>query len=469
MNIQVSDSVVEARRAVGVLPTDAQSWAYAFAGIVGARRVVTDPATCAAFSVDGMTPGAVIYPRTAEDVAAALSIASSWGLAVIPLRNMTKVDCGNPPSRYHIALCTKELNQVWHYEPDDLTISVEAGMKFGDLQHFLGRRGLWLPLDPAGGTRASIGGMLAANAAGPLRIRYGAPRDMVIGMKFATPGGKVIKTGGRVVKNVAGYDLSKLLIGSLGTLGVIVEASFKLFPLPPKRQTLVFSAARLEAFRELRQAILGSPLAPMRMVLLNAEARAIARDEPPAREPDSRHELWVEVGGSTSVLRRSAQILSDFGAHAGCQPDRLDEPASCECWNRIADYTLWKPEPGSDRVILKAALPIARSEEFLQSAYEESEHEECRLASFAQTGTGAVLLCILTARNETRMASFVSSLRATATRLGGAVTIASGPPALKRQVDSWGLPAADLTAMRKVKQTLDPGGILSPGRFVGGI
>ncbi len=469
MNLQSSESIIEARRAVGVKPADAQSWAYAFAGIVGARRVVTDPAVCPAFNVDGMTPGAVVYPRTAEDVATILSIASSWGLAVIPLRSGTKVGMGNAPLRYDIALCLKDLNQVWHYEPDDLTISVEAGMKFGDVQRFLSRRGLWLPLDPPGGARASVGGILAANASGPLRVRYGAPRDMVLGMTFATADGKLIKTGGRVVKNVAGYDLSKLMIGSLGTLGVILDVSFKLFPLPSLRQTFAFSDASLEACRHLRRAILASPLTPLRMVLLNGPARAIAANLSAQYGPDSNHEFWVEVGGSESVLHRSAQILSGLSAFVGPEPSKLDEAVARECWDRIADYTAWASQPEQDLLVLKATLPIASTERFLEAVYQESEQEQCRVASFAQTGAGTVLLCILTAKGEAGMATFVSRLRGNATRLEGALTVLAGPPVLKQYVDTWGPPATDLASMHKLKQTLDPSGILSPGRFVGGL
>lgn len=469
MNLQSSENIIEARKAVGVLPADAQSWAHTFGGVVGARRVVTNPAACAAFGVDGLYPGAAVYPRTPEDVAAILSIASSWGLAVIPIRNGTKVSAGNIPSRYDIALCLKELNQVWHYEPDDLTISVEAGMKFGDLQHFLSRNGLWLPLDPPGGSLASVGGILATNASGPLRIHYGAARDMVLGMRFVTADGKIIKTGGRVVKNVAGYDLSKLMIGSFGTLGVIVEVSFKLFPLPSRRQTLVFSAASLETFRQLRRAILASPLTPLRMSLLNSPARDLAKGQSPLDERESSYQLWVEVGGSEGVLRRSEQILSGFGARAGCEPVRLDESNACEGWDCIADYTKWTAGPGQDHPVLKATLPIASIEKFLEAVYQESEQEDCRVASFAQPGTGAVLLCILAAKGDARVATFVSRLRAVATRLEGGLTILLGPTALKQHVDSWGSSPTDLESMRKLKLTLDPSGILSPGRFVGGL
>ncbi len=170
-------------------------------------------------------------------------------------------------------------------------------MKLADFQHFVGRRGLWLPLDPAGGSRASIGGILATNSAGPLRLRYGAPRDMVLGMKIATTEGKVIKAGGRVVKNVAGYDLVRLLTGSYGTLGVIIEATFKLFPLPPERATFVFATRTLEIARNLRQRILHSPLEPLRMMLLDAKASTLARAHTP---------LAVEV--SVSLNEPSSEI-----------------------------------------------------------------------------------------------------------------------------------------------------------------
>ncbi len=232
------------------------------AALVGDARVVSDPVACAAFAVDGKVPTYVVYPSSAEQVAAVLKSCADHALAVIPCRNGTKLGIGNPPIRYDVALSLKDLNQVWYYEPADLTVSVEPGMKLADFQHFVGRHKLWLPLDPPGGERASLGGILAANASGPLRVAYGGPRDMVIGMKIATTEGKIVKTGGRVVKNVAGYDMGKLLIGSYGTLGVIVEASFKLYPLPAASATFVFAVDALHRARELRRSLQRSHLQP---------------------------------------------------------------------------------------------------------------------------------------------------------------------------------------------------------------
>src|SRR5208283_2789389 len=199
-----------------------------------------------------------------------------------------------------IALSLRDMKRVIHYEPADLTVSVEAGMRFGDFQNLIGQSGLWLPLDPRGGADSSIGGIIAASAAGPLRQGYGGPRDMVIGLKIATTDGRIAKTGGRVVKNVAGYDLGKLLTGSMGTLGVIVEACLKLFPKPPERATFTMRAGTLGIARDLRRGILRSPLDPMRLVLLDAQAKALLEDstQPPER-PDA--ELWIELGGSHRV------------------------------------------------------------------------------------------------------------------------------------------------------------------------
>src|SRR5438874_271420 len=146
-------------------------------------------------------PSHLATQASPKEVAAVLQCAADHELAVLPCRNLTKIGIGHPPRRYDVALSLKEMNRVWYYEPADLVISVEPGMKLGDFQHFVGRHRLWLPLDPAGGARASLGGILAASSSGPLRSAYGTPRDMVLGMKIATTEGNVIKTGGRVGKN----------------------------------------------------------------------------------------------------------------------------------------------------------------------------------------------------------------------------------------------------------------------------
>jgi glycolate oxidase FAD binding subunit len=438
-----------------------------FAAIVGASHVVTDPAARAALAVDGKKPECVVYPTTAEEVAAVLRSAAEHDLGVIPCRNGTKLAIGNPPRRYDVALSLKDMNRVWHYEPADLTVTAEPGMKFGDFQHFVGRQGLWLPLDPPGGARASLGGIIATNAAGPLRLAYGAPRDIVLGMKIATTEGKVFKAGGRVVKNVTGYDIGKLLIGSYGTLGVIVEASFKLFPLPPERVTFALKTGTLGIARDLRRRILLSPVPPARLVLLDAVAARLARGGDSTVGESKEPELWLEMHGSTRVIERALRDLGTLAKAAGAAATPVETEVAETVWTRATDLQSWVPSLTPGAVILKATLPDSASEELMSRAEQEAESEKVGLAVFAQLGVGVVHFCLLAEVAASQSAGMIRRFRDAAEGLGGALIVERCPPDIKESLDVWGTPGSDFNLMRKMKETWDPKGTLSPGRFLG--
>jgi glycolate oxidase FAD binding subunit len=438
-----------------------------FAALVGASHVVSDAAACAALSVDGKAPQCIVYPASAEEVAAALRRAAELGLGVIPLRNGTKLGMGNPPRRYDVALSLKEMNRVWHYEADDLTITVEPGMKFGDFQHFVGRQGLWLPLDPPGGARASLGGIVATNATGPLRLYYGAPRDMVLGMKIATVAGKVVKAGGRVVKNVAGYDIAKLLIGSHGTLGVIVETSFKLFPLPAERETFVIAAGTLGIARDLRRRILQSPLTPLRMVLLDARAAELTLTGTPLERPAKEPEIWLEMAGSPRVMERCHRELGVLAKAAGAPLQRRGTGDAESFWTRMADLQSWLPGRSSSVVILKVLLPDASSEELLSRAEQEAESGKVALAAFVQVGVGVLHLALLPEASAPSVLGLIRRLREAAESLGGVLVVERCAMDIKEGLDVWGATGDHFAVMKKIKATWDPRGTLVPGRFLG--
>lgn len=434
------------------------------AALVGTDRVQTDPHACAAVAVDGKVPQGVVAPATSEQVAAVLRYAADHHLAVIPRGNGTKLSLGNPPHRYDLALCLRELHHVIHYEPADLTISVEAGMRFGDFQNLVGQNGLWLPLDPSGGAESSIGGIIAANAAGPLRQGFGGPRDMVLGLKMATTDGKLVKTGGRVVKNVAGFDLGKLLTGSLGTLGVMVEASLKLFPKPPECATFALRPGTLGIARDLRRSILRSPLDPLRLMLIDSPAAALL-GEPAGGTETPGVQLWMEVGGSHRVIERCMLELRQMASAAGVPLVRMD--GADEAWQRMADLAPWLRQKYRDVTVLKAALPLVASEEFLSRAQQESDAERVPLASFAQVGVGVVHLCALQETTSTGVEGWVGRLRQAAADLRGALVIEHCPAELKNRIDVWGAGGNDLGVMRQMKAVWDPHEVLSPGRFLG--
>jgi len=205
----------------------------------GAENVVASSKELAAYEVDGMLPAATVLARSSDEIVEVLKLAAAEKLAVIPCGGRTKLGIGMPPARYDIALDVSRMNRILAYEPRDLTLGVEPGVRFKSLWEMLERENQWLPVAPPFGERATIGGVLAADATSSLRHAYGGLRDFTLGMEFVTGYGAAVKSGGRVVKNVSGYDAHKLLIGSLGTLAVITRANFKTFPFPPVRKVFV--------------------------------------------------------------------------------------------------------------------------------------------------------------------------------------------------------------------------------------
>jgi len=249
--------------------------------ILGAERVFAHE-EAASYAVDGIVPQAVALPGTVEEVAEVMRLAHREGAAVIPWGGGTGMGLGNLPRRYDIALSLTRLNAVVEHEPADLTATVLAGRTLADLQDHLSSVGQFLPLDPPSPAEATIGGILAANAAGPARHAHGTARDLVLGLRFVQADGRVIKAGGKVVKNVAGYDMCRLLIGSLGTLGIIVEACFRLTPLPKAQLTLAVAVpSAQEAYRLAGQA---AGLSLRALELLNAAAARDLDGLPPVSE-----------------------------------------------------------------------------------------------------------------------------------------------------------------------------------------
>ncbi|MGH7322327.1 MAG: FAD-binding oxidoreductase, partial [Candidatus Rokuibacteriota bacterium] len=224
------------------------------------------------FVVEGRVPRAVVFPATAEETARVVAAAASADVAVIPWGGGTQMGLGAPPRDGAVTIVTRRLARVVEHEPGDLTATVEAGLTMDALQQALGTKGQWLSLDPPFPSRATLGGVLATNASGPRRYLYGTARDLVIGIRVVNPAGALVRAGGKVVKNVAGYDLAKLYIGSLGTLGLIVDATLKLRPRPEADRACwaVFDGVGPAA--AAASAIMASDLMPHSIELLDGEA-----------------------------------------------------------------------------------------------------------------------------------------------------------------------------------------------------
>ena len=390
-----------------------------------------------AFSVDGLLPSTVMRPEDAEDAARGLHLCDLAPAAVVVWGGGTQMRLGAPPRRYEVAFSTERMTRLLEYEPADLTCRVEAGMRLSDLQAVLHAQGQRLPLDPPHPERATVGGMVAANTNGLSRGRYGTVRDWVIGIAVAYPSGKVARAGGKVVKNVAGYDLMKLHIGALGTLGVVAEVNFKVQARPEADATLLAHFEAPAPALEVGLKLAHQYLAPATAIVQGGDGGQwvlALKLEGYAREVQAAKDQAVRFVREAGGVIDESEILSAF-------------------WDAARD---WSTNADGD-VLLRAIVPITASPTLLAAAPADAR-------VLAQPASGVVDVRV----PAPGAAETLSRLRSAAGAEGQVVVLAA-PVALKQGLDVWGPPPPGFPIMRALKQSLDPHGILNVGRFVGGI
>jgi glycolate oxidase FAD binding subunit len=406
--------------------------------IVGAAHVRA-ASTVEAFC--GVQPWIVVEPEDERELAAALRLANDKQLAVIPRGGGTKLGWGNPPARADLLLSTARLDKIIEHVWADLTVTVGAGCTWHKLQESLSRHGQRLALDPLWPERATVGGVLSTNDSGALRLRFGALRDLVIGMTIALPDGTLASSGGKVVKNVAGYDLPKLMTGALGTLGVITRAVFRLHPLPKIARTFSASAGNLDATQQALHAVQNSKLAHAAL-----QVRA-AGNAPP--------EVDVLLEGTEAGLVAQETQLK-----------KLLEPvvvakAPESAWS--ARQELWFDSDSA--VVAKFSLLPAGVAKGMETVRRIADHRKIRWQAVAQaTGIGWLRLD----GSPDHLHAALRELRAEFECGGGSLVILHRPAGIA-PLDVWGNAGDALSLMCAVKQQFDPKGTLNRGRFVGGI
>jgi glycolate oxidase FAD binding subunit len=416
---------------------------------VGSANVTANPA----LSIDGLAPVLLINPASAAEAADCLRVCSETGLAVVPAGQGTWLECGNPLRRADAVLSLERMSRVIDYSAPDLTITVEAGMPLRKLNETTGRDRLWLPLDPPGTDTASVGAMVACNSSGALRCGYGTPRDYVIGLKLAHVDGTESKSGGRVAKNVAGYDLNKLYVGSYGTLAVITELTFKLRPLPEQSVTLIVTATQPESLIALAQQARASELQPVAFVLA---AMPLAE--------------W------TSSKQAVNALLLRFADNESAVKYQVD-------WLRLAcgelfeivevsgdtEAALWTKINGPSRALanaVKMSVPLSQTiqahKDVLAVALKDQTVE---IAS--DLGSGIIRMT-WNGSDETSV-RFIQEQRAHIQQLGGTLFVERASTSVRREVGAWGEAGTGERLMKAIKEKFDPQGILNPGRFVAGL
>jgi glycolate oxidase FAD binding subunit len=447
--------------------SDQPDWLNRFRDLIGPDAVDTG-AGARAFTVDGLTPRCVVSPATAEELSRCVAAAHAAGLAVIPAGNGTQLGIGRVPRQYDVAVSTRRLRLIVAHEAADMTATVQAGLTLAELNAALAPAALApaalapaaqrLPLDPPCPERATIGGVIATDACGPLRLSQGKVRDLLIGITVVLADGTLVHGGGRVVKNVAGYDLMKLFAGSFGTLGIVVEATFKIRPCPAHEVVCIIPAATTGEAVHVALDVLAAPLAPLYVEALDRAAAVAAGIDRPA--------TVVGCGGSAEeVAVQRARIEQQFGA-TGVQV--RDGAAGAELGVALRDFPA--RGCGEDAYGCKVSVLPSQLGEVLRAADEEAERRGLEAAVLAHAGSGvAVIRCPSGAAADGEFVAFAESLRATVRAAGGWVVFDALPLRLKERIDPWGADTPAPALMRGVKQTLDPHGRLSPGRFVGGI
>ncbi|HET7185859.1 MAG TPA: FAD-binding oxidoreductase [Terriglobales bacterium] len=394
-------------------------------------------------AIDGVQPAGVIAPGSAQEVAQVLKYCSSAGLAVVPRGGGTKLWFGNRPQKADFILSTERLNRVVEHAWGDMTATVEAGCTIGSFQQALKERGQRLAADPLWPERSTVGGLLATAQSGTLRIRYGAVRDLVLGVEMALPDGNLIKAGGKVVKNVAGYDLTKLAIGSFGTLGVITRTVFRLHPIPVASATYSATVASPAEANRMLLAILDSQLVYTGLQLRAEQGGKIAVD--------------VRFEGIPESLQDQYQKLGRVAAGHGFTE------SSDELWTARQNLFV----TAGDAVICKCSVLPARLGALCEAVFRQVESAGAGAALVAQ-GTGVAELRMDIARPQ-QQRQLIQSLRDEVGQLQGTMIVEQCPVSVKEGMDVWGPVNNGLPLMQAIKQKFDPARTMNPGRYVGAI
>ena len=454
--------------------------------------------TC--WAIDGVEPLEVVSPSSEDQLSRVVAQANADGTALFPRGGGTRIDLGGVPSRSGIVIDMTGIDQVVAHNYADLTATFQAGITMRQVSETLSQHGQLLAVDPPLPGRATIGGTLAAGVSGPLKWHFGHPRDTVIGMKVVQPDGQVTKSGGQVVKNVSGYDMSRLHVGGLGSLGIILEASFKLTPAPMYEKTIIAAYSRIEGAHTAALGIFNSHVMPLAMTAFDASAASRIGME---TEP-SRWRLAVRLGGRSRTLDRQVDdVTSICGQSDSCELESMEGRSAERFWQSLRDFG-WDAQTAPLLGIRASALPSDLCK--IVSAVDQTQCLTLDPSIVAQPAFGAVDIfwypsspSPLTGQPETpsplmgegwgegdpkssihpvpgyektlsdEVRLLISQFQRAVAGIGGSAVVQLCPPEIKRDIDVWGGEPPGIETMRRLKKQYDPNNTMNPGRFVGGM
>lgn len=466
--------------------------------LLGQESVTVEPDQLSPFRVDHLTPQAVVFPKNTRQVSSVVHLAHANNLGLVPWGSGTQMTMGNPPKRLDLVLSTSRMNHIINVDTANLTITVEAGVKFRDIQARLATQedrcylpledlateadevicsdrshsGSFLPMDPPQADKATIGGIIATNAAGPRRLLYRLPRDLILGVRMVAPTGDIVGSGGKTVKNVSGYDVSKLAVGSLGSLGIICEMTFKLLPLPEKMETLLFTFSSFDAASAFANQIFETTLLPAAVEVLTEGAGSHLPLEGISDFKAALFGVAIALEGFVpAVARMSDEMTTMAKSHGAVTHNRLEDHQHQAFWLAVSKLgrTLEEENPGL--MTLKVSSPVsewATTFNALETTFSEAGLP-CALQAHAGNGVCLANL-LLDGKDDGVMEKAVGAVNRLSnlfSETDGSLVVQTVPSRWKAQLNIWGNPGSAFPVMKRLKEKIDPLGIMNPGRFVG--
>jgi len=452
-------------------------------GIVGPEYIKTDPETLSTYAVDSVMPWAVVFPGDPGQLSEVVRLACEEKLALVPWGSGSKMAMGALPSCLDLVICTRRLNRILDMDKANLTLTVQAGVRFKESQSSLvlqekrndrERKGCFIPISPPCRHSATLGGIIAANSSGPTRLLYGLPRDIVLGVHYVAPNGEIIRMGGKTVKNVSGYDMCKLMIGSHGSLGILCEMTLRLLPLPESAGTFLSVFAGLSEASRFVDRVFETSLLPAAVEILNSMAFELMAPDVAAGLKTGRFAVAAALEGFQEAVDRMESEIREMALESGAEKDSyLQDHQHQDFWNHYSNLVPGLSECYPDLVSLKLNYPISTYSEVIELADSLISDIQLDYALLAHAGSGVAQIHFLVDQGDTkatdRIALVAERLLDRCKRIGGNLVIERAKPELKQRLPVWGLPREDMILIRRIKKEMDPLGLFCPGRFIGGI
>lgn len=449
----------------------------ALQAIVGKEHVLAGPADLVAYSYDAapgnVMPSCAVLPRTADEVSRILKLANELKVPVIPRGSGTNLSGGTIPVEGSVILVTSRFDRILEINEGNLSATVEPGVLLGDFHAAVEARRLFYPPDPASARIASLGGTVAEGAGGLRCVKYGTTKDYILGLEVVLPTGAVIQTGGVTVKNRSGYDLTHLMVGSEGTLGVVTKITCRLIPLPQAHQTCMAAYGSIQKAAETVSAIIRRRIVPAALEMMDHHSiLAVEAFRPSGLPQDAEAVLLIEVDGAPAEVDNDFKLVLEACREGGATSVRVARDAAERevIWNaRRAHYpALSRSAPTvlvEDMTVPRESLP-----EMVARVREAARRRDLQLGLAAHAGDGNVHPDILTdARDPAMMArshDLLEDFIRAAIDLKGTLTGEHGVGSLKAPYLPWLYGEAGVGAMRSIKQALDPNNILNPGKVL---